>query len=109
MLGIHSRAASLFVRRRQYLLVRVDHEHGQQFCGCGLAGVLTNGVQVTGHLGKALAGAIDDDRSIFDSTSDGSYENGSIDQSSFDIRVSHRRTYGTIYEGHTLDPMPTQI
>ena len=57
-LGIHSSAASLFVWRRQYLLVRIDHEHGQQFRGFGLARVLTNALPVTGHLREAFAGAI---------------------------------------------------
>ena len=47
---IQSRAASFFEPRGQFLLVRVDHEHGQQFRGCGLAGVLTNAMPVAGHL-----------------------------------------------------------
>ena len=49
---------SFFVRRRQFFLVRIDHEHGQQLSGFGLAGVLTNAVPVTGHLGEALPGVI---------------------------------------------------
>src|SRR5438045_2635079 len=81
MLGIHSRAASLFVRRRQYLLVGIDHKHGQQFRGFGLARVLTNAVPVAGHLGEALPGAIRSDWSIIDRTSDRSFENGRIDES----------------------------
>src|SRR5439155_5007740 len=81
MLGIHSRAATLFVRRRQFLFVGVDDEHGQQFCRCGLARVLTNAVPVTGHLGEALAGAIGDDRAIIDRTSDRSFENSRIYES----------------------------
>ena len=51
---IQSRAASFCERRRQFLLVRIDHEHGQQLRGFGLARVLTNGVSITRHLGEAL-------------------------------------------------------
>ena len=72
---------SFFVRRRQFLLVRIDHQHGQQLRGFGLARVLTNAVPVTGHLGEALPGAIRNDRSIIDRTSDGSLENSRIDES----------------------------
>src|SRR6266480_1840967 len=87
MLGIHSRAASLFVRRRQFLLLRVDHEYGQQFRGLGLTGVLTNAVPITRHLGEALSGAIGDDRPIIDRTSDRSFENGCVDESRLGMRV----------------------
>ena len=45
---------SFFVRRRQFLFVRIDDEHGQQLSGFGLARVLTNAVPVTRHLGDAL-------------------------------------------------------
>jgi hypothetical protein len=37
---------SFFGRRRQFLLVRIDNEHGQQFRGVGLARVLTSGVAI---------------------------------------------------------------
>src|SRR2546429_9423846 len=79
MLGIHSKAASLFVRRRQFLLLRIDHEHGQQFRGLGPTRVFTNTVAITRHLGEALSGAIGDDRPIIDRTSNRSFENGRID------------------------------
>src|SRR5213595_803204 len=97
MLGIHSRAASLFVRRRQYLLVRIDHENGQQLRGFGLARVLTNTVPVTGHLGETLPGAIRDDRPIIDRASDRSFENGRVDESRFGTHVGRRSTAGTIF------------
>ena len=109
MLGIHSRAASLFVRRRQYLLVRIDHEHGQQLRGFGLARILTNAVPVTRHLGEALPGAIRNDRPIIDRTSDGSFENGRIDESRLWMRVRRRRTAGTIFDEHTLDAFARHI
>ena len=60
---------SFFVRRRQFLLVRIDHEHGQQLRGFGLARILTKAVPVTGHLGEALPGAIRNHRPIIDRTS----------------------------------------
>src|SRR5437870_6633281 len=72
---------SFFVRRRQFLLVRIDHEHGQQLSRFGLARVLTNAVPVTRHFGEALPGAIHNDRPIIDRTSDGSLENSRIDES----------------------------
>ena len=76
---IQSGAASFFERRRQFLLVRVDHEHGQQFRGCGLTRILANGVPVTGHLGEALAGARQVTTGpIIDRTSDRSFENSRI-------------------------------
>src|SRR5439155_5584980 len=65
--------ASCFVRRRQFLLVRIDHEHGQQLSGFGLARVLTNAVPVTRHLGEAFPGAISNGRPVIDRTSDRSF------------------------------------
>src|SRR5205823_4949326 len=59
-----SPVVSFFVRRRQFLLVGIDHEHGQQLRGFGLARVFTDAVPVTGHLGEALPGAIRNDRPI---------------------------------------------
>src|SRR6266496_1919013 len=109
MPGIPSRAASLFVWRRQFLLVRVHHKHGQQFRGCGLARVLTDGVPVTGHLGEALAGVIGNDRSIIDRTSDRSCENGCVDESRLGMRVSRGRTAGTIFDEHSLDTFTWHI
>src|SRR5215813_3646332 len=67
--SIYDPMVSFFVRHRQFLLVRVDHEHGQQLSGFGLARVLTNAVPVTGHLGEALSGAIRNNRAIIDRTS----------------------------------------
>src|SRR5206468_1693534 len=72
---------SFLVRRRQFLLVRIDHEHGQQLSGFGLARILTNAVPVTGHLRETLPGAIRNDWPIIDRTSDGSLENGRVDES----------------------------
>ena len=66
MRGIHSRAASFFERRSQFLFVRIDHEHGQQLGGFGLARILINAVSITRHLGKVLAGAINNGRPIID-------------------------------------------
>ena len=109
MLGIHSRAASFFERRRQFLLVRIDHEHGQQLRGFGLARVLTNGVPITGHLGEALPGAISNDRPIIDRTSDRSFENGCVDESRLGMRVGRRRTAGTIFDEHTFDAFARHI
>src|SRR5215471_3603409 len=79
--SIYDPMVSFFVWHRQFLLVRVDHEHGQQLSGFGLARVLTNAVPVTRHLGEALPAAIRNDRPIIDRTSDGSLENGRIDES----------------------------
>src|SRR5215472_6105478 len=94
---------SFFVRRRQFLLVRIDHENGQQLRGFGLARVFTNAVQVTGHLGEALPCAIRNDRPIIDRTSDGSFKNGCIDESRLWMRMRRRRTSGTIFDQYTLD------
>src|SRR6266487_1250008 len=99
---------SFFVRR-QFFLVRIDHEHSQQLSGFGLARVLTNAVPVTGHLGEALPGAIGNDRPIIDRTSDGSLENGRIDESRFWMRVGRRRPAGTIFDQHTLDTFARHI
>ena len=55
---------SFFVRGRQFLFVRIDHEHGQQLGGFGLARILIKSVPITRHLGKVLSGAIRDDRPI---------------------------------------------
>src|SRR5436305_14906567 len=87
---------SFFVRRRQFLLVRIDYEHGQQLSGFGLARVLTNAVPVTRHLGEALSGAIRNDRPIIDRTSDRSFEYGCVDESRPGMRVVRRSTAGTI-------------
>ena len=92
--SIYDPMVSFFVRHRQFLLVRVDHEHGQQLSGFGLARVLTNAVPVTRHLGEALPGAIRNDRPIIDRTSDGSLENGRIDESRLWMRVGRRRVGG---------------
>ena len=46
------------------LLVRIDHEHGQQLGGFGLARILIQNGPITRHLGKVLSGAINDDRPI---------------------------------------------
>src|SRR5437773_2870704 len=69
-------AVSFFVRRRQFLLVRIDYEHGQQLGGFGRARVLTNTVYVTRHLGETLSFVIGNDRPIIDRTSDRSLEDG---------------------------------
>ena len=53
-----------FGRRYQFLLIRVDHEHGQQLRGFGLARILINSVPITRHLGEVLSGAIRNDRPI---------------------------------------------
>ena len=52
---------SFFVRGRQFLFVRIDHEHGQQLGGFDLARMLIKSVPITGHLGKVLSGAISND------------------------------------------------
>src|SRR5438067_7203933 len=100
---------SFLVRRRQFLLVRIDHEHGQQLSGFGLARVLTNAVPVTRHLGEALPGAIRNHRSIIDRTSDRSFENGCVDESRLGMRVGRRRSTGTIFDEHTLDTFARHI
>src|SRR5215831_13672737 len=100
---------SFFVRHRQFLLVRVDHEHGQQLSGFGLARVLTNAVPVTRHLGEALPAAIRNDRPIIDRTSDGSLENGRIDESRLWMRVGRRRAPGSIFHQYTLDAFARHI
>src|SRR5438552_11490916 len=99
----------IFVRRRQFLLVRIDHEHGQQLRGFGLARVLTNAVPITRHLGEALSSAISNDRPIIDRTSDRSFENGCVDESRLWMRVGRRRTAGTIFDEHTLDTFARHI
>src|SRR5437762_13563237 len=93
---------SFFVRRRQFLLVRIDHENGQQLSGFGLARVLTNAVPVTRHLGEALSSAISNDRAIIDRTSDRSLENSCVDESRLGMRVGGRRTAGTIFDERDL-------
>ena len=103
------RAASFFERRRQFLLVRVDHEHGQQFRGCGLARILANGVPITGHLGEALPGAIGNDRPIIDRTSDRSFENSRIDESMIWHACGPTTSPGTIFDEHTLDALAGHI
>ena len=55
---------SFFVRGRQFLFVRIDHEHGQQLSGFGLALILIKSVPITRHLGEVLSGAISGDRPI---------------------------------------------
>src|SRR6266480_1344035 len=100
---------SFFVRRRQFLLVRIDHEHGQQLSGFGLARVLTNAVPVTRHLGEALSGAISNGRPIIDRTSDRSFENGCVDESRLGMRVGRRRPSGTIFDQYTLDAFARHI
>ena len=55
---------SFFGRRRQFLLVRIDNEHGQQFRGFGLARVLTNGAAIAGHLGSLTALRIAPSRTV---------------------------------------------
>ena len=109
MLGIHARAASLFERRRQFLLVGIDHEHGQQLSWFGLARVLTNAVPITGHLGEALPGAIRNDRAIIDRTSDRSFEHRCVDESRLWMRVGRRRTAGTIFDEHTFDALARHV
>src|SRR5437016_12573920 len=84
---IRDLVVSFFVRRRQFLLVRIDHEHGQQLSGFGLARVLTNAVPVTRHFGEALSGAISNGRPIIDRTSDRSFEDGCVDESRLGMRV----------------------
>ena len=55
---------SFFVRGRQFLFVRIDHEHGQQLSGLGLARIFIKSVSITRELGEVLSGAIRDDRPI---------------------------------------------
>jgi hypothetical protein len=100
---------SFFVRRRQFLLVRIDDEHGQQLSGFGLARVLTNAVPVARHLGPALSGAISDGRPIIDRTSDRAFENGCIDESRLGMRVGRGRTAVAIFDEHTLDALARHI
>ena len=100
---------SFFVRRRQFLLVRIDHEHGQQLSRFGLARVLTNAVPVTRHLGEALSGAIRNDWPTIDRTSDRSLENGCVNESRLGMRVGRRRTARTIFDEHTLDTFARHI
>ena len=100
---------SFFVRGRQFLLVGIDHEHGQQLRGFGLARVLTNAVPVTRHLREALPGAISNDRPIIDRTSDRSFENGCVDESRLGMRVGRRRTAGTIFDEHPFGAFTRHI
>src|SRR6516225_2034132 len=93
---------SFFVRRRQFLFVRINDEHGQQLSGFGFARVFTNAVPVTRHLGEALPGVICNDRPIIDRTSDRSFENGRIDESRLWMRVGRRGTSGTIFDQYAL-------
>jgi hypothetical protein len=51
---------SFFVRGRQFLFVRIDHEHGQQLSGFGLARILIKSVPITRKLGEVLSGAINE-------------------------------------------------
>ena len=55
---------SFFVRGRQFLFVRIDHEHGQQLSGFGLTRILIKSVPITRKLGEVLSGAISNDGSI---------------------------------------------
>jgi hypothetical protein len=64
------RVVSFFVRRRQFLLVCIDDEHGEQRRGFGVARILINAIPVTRHLGEVLPGAIGNDRPIIDQSSD---------------------------------------
>jgi len=98
-----------FVRRRQFLLVCIDHEHRQQLRGFGLACVLTNAVPVTGHLGEALPGTIGNDRSIIDKTPDRSFENGCVDESRLGMRVGRRHIAGTIFDEYTPSGLELRI
>ena len=66
-------------------------------------------MQVTGHLGEALPGAIRNDRPIIDRTSDRSLENGRVDESRLGMRVRWRRTAGTVFDEHTLDAFARHI
>src|SRR5262249_10123337 len=109
LIAVYDPMVSFFVRHRQFLLARVDHEHGQQLSGFGLARVLTNAVPVTRHLGEALPGAICSDRPIIDCTSADSLEEGRIDESRLWMRVSRRRTPGAIFHKYTLDAFARHI
>ena len=73
------RIVSFFERRRQFLLVRINHEHSQQLSRFGLARVRTDAVAITRHLGEALSFAISNNRLLIDRTLDRSVENGCID------------------------------
>ena len=46
--------------------MELNHEHGQQLGGFGLARILINSMPITRHLGEVLSGAIRDDRPIID-------------------------------------------
>src|SRR5438046_1204823 len=97
---------SFFGRRRQFLLVRIDNEHGQQFRGFGLARVLTNGVAIAGHLGEVFPFAIGNDRGIINRTSDRSFENGRIDKSWLGTCVARRRASWTLLTQYAIGASP---
>src|SRR5437762_13441281 len=73
---------SFFVRRRQFFLVRIDHEHGQQLSDFGVARVLTNAAPITAHFGKAFYSVISNDRLIIELTSVLSFKKGIVDKRS---------------------------
>ena len=91
------------------LLVRIHHEHGQQLGRFGRARILIESVSITWHFGEVLPGAINNDRSIIDRCSDGSFENRCVDESRFGMDVARRRNAGTIFDEHTLDTFTRHI
>src|SRR5262249_7855581 len=61
------------------------------------------------HLGKVLPGAIRNDGSITDRSSDRSFENCGIDESRLGMNVTRRRTAGTIFDKQTLHTFARHI
>ena len=92
--------ASLSLDSDQLGVVRIDHEDGEQLCGLGGAGVLTDGVTRPGPFGPAFAGMEDLRRPIIHLAADRPGQNIGSDEGrmrmAMNTRVSTRNTVGTM-------------
>src|SRR5215510_2090039 len=75
---------------RQFTVVRVHDEHGEQLGGLRSARVRTHRVTVSRHLGEAFPGTIRPCRALVDTADDRSLEHRGIDECRPGVRVPFR-------------------
>src|SRR5215469_360200 len=92
--------ASVPERDRQFRLVRVHHEHCEEFGRLCLAGIGTDTVAVAGQLREALSSLVGRHWSVVDLAADGSLEHGRVDEGGSGMRVAWRIAARAIFDEH---------
>src|SRR4029077_2215763 len=94
---------------RQFLLVRVQHEHREELGRLRIAGIGADAVAVAGQRGGALYGPVGRPRSVVDLTADRPPEHGRVDEGGFGMRVTRRVAARAVFDEHALDALAGNV